>query len=105
MPAAFNCGLMSEFKLVAQRLIDNATSLLHDVTNNICEQFNSVVNKFIAGKRINFSQRNSYNTRVKAAIVSFNSGGMLLRHMHKKITNNSPGRHTYYMIIFAFILI
>jgi len=55
VPAAFNCGLMAEFKLVAQRLIDNAISLLHDVTNNICEQFNSVINKFIAGKRINFS--------------------------------------------------
>lgn len=96
VPAAFNCGLRSEFKLVAQRLIDNATSLLHDVTNNICEQFNSVINKFIAGKRINFSQRNSYNTRVKAAIVSFNSGGMFLRHMHKNITNNSPGRHILY---------
>jgi len=94
VPAAFNCGLMSEFKFVAQRLIiDNATSLLHDVTNNICEQFNSVINKFIAGKRINFSQRNSYNTRVKTAIVSFNSGGMFLRHMHKNITNNSPGTH------------
>lgn len=32
VPATFNCGLMSEFKMVAQRLIDNSTSLLLDVT-------------------------------------------------------------------------
>ncbi|KAE9523743.1 hypothetical protein AGLY_015803 [Aphis glycines] len=83
---------MSEFKLVAQRLIDNANSLLHDVINNICEQFNNVINTLFVGKRINFSQRSSYNTRVKAAIISFNSGGMFLRHIHKKITNNSPGK-------------
>lgn len=85
------CGLISELKYIAQRLIDNATSLLQDVTNNICEQFNSVVNKFIAGKRINFSQRNSYNTRVKAAVISFNSNGNFLRQIHKKITDKSPG--------------
>lgn len=90
VPVALECGLMAEFKYIAQRLIDNPSSLLRDVTNNICEQFNSVVNTFIAGKWINFSQRNSYSTRVKASIISFNSGGHFLRHMHKKITNNSP---------------
>ncbi|CAI6354257.1 unnamed protein product [Macrosiphum euphorbiae] len=90
VPAAFNCGLMSEFKLVAQRLIDNATSLLHDVTNNICEQFNSVINKFIAGKRINFSQMNSYNRYSCKSLTLVEC----FLDMHKNITNNSPDRHT-----------
>jgi len=87
---------MTELKNIARRLIDNATSLLLDVTNNICEQFNSVINKFIAGKRINFSQKNGYNTRVKAAIISFNSGRNFLRQIHKKITNKSPGMNNIY---------
>ncbi|KAL4123428.1 hypothetical protein QTP88_015606 [Uroleucon formosanum] len=91
VPVALKCGLMAELKNIARRLIDNATSLLLDVTNNICEQFNSVINKFIAGKRINFSQKNGYNTRVRAAIISFNSGGNFLRKIHKTITNKSPG--------------
>jgi len=102
VPVAIKCGLMAELKSIAQRLIDNATSLLEDVTNNICEQFNSVINKFIAGKRINFSQRNSYNTCVKSAIISFNSGGNFLRHIHKKITNKSPG--TYFKIILSILM-
>lgn len=93
---------MTELKNISRRLIDNATSLLLDVTNNICEQFNSVVNKFIAGKRINFSQRNGYNTRVKAAIISFNSGGNFLRQIHKKITDKSPGMNKI-IILFIYL--
>lgn len=87
---------MTELRNIARRLIDNATSLLLDVTNNICEQFNSVINKFISGKRINFSQKNGYNTRIKAAIISFNPGGNFLRQIHKKITNKSPGKNNIY---------
>ncbi|KAF0709858.1 Uncharacterized protein FWK35_00035841, partial [Aphis craccivora] len=49
------------------RLITNAESLLGNKDNNICEQFNSIINKYVAGKRINFSSRGNYNTRVEAA--------------------------------------
>ena len=60
---------MTELKNIARRLIDNATSLLLDLTNNICEQFNSVINKFIS---------------------------LFLRQIHKKITNKSPGMNNVY---------
>lgn len=85
------CGLMNEITSAIRRVIDNAKSLLYDVDNNYCEQFNSIINKHIAGKRINFTQRQSYNIRVQAAIVSFNSDGSFISMMHKKITEKSPG--------------
>jgi len=83
--------LLCEINQIYSRIIDNAPSLLLDVDNNICEQFNSVINKHLAGKRINFSQKNSYNNRVEAAVVSFNTFGKYIRNVHKKITNKSPG--------------
>jgi len=83
--------LLCEINQIYSRIIDNAPSLLLDVDNNICEQFNSVINKHLAGKRINFSQKNSYNNRVEDAVVSFNTSGKYIRNVHKKITNKSPG--------------
>jgi hypothetical protein len=37
-----------------RRLFNNAQSFLKNVDNNICEQFNSMVNKFIGGKKNKF---------------------------------------------------
>lgn len=58
--------MMSEIQNCVLRLIKNANSLLENKTNNICEQFNSVINKHIGGKQIHFSGRGNYNTRVEA---------------------------------------
>lgn len=91
IPEISNCGLMKEIAYILRRIVDNARSLF-DVDNNYCEQFNSIINKYIGGKRINFSQKQSYNIRVQAAIVAFNSGGEFIRAIHKNITNHSPGK-------------
>jgi hypothetical protein len=88
---AENSGMMRELQNIMSRLTINAESLIENKTNNLCEQFNSIINKHIAGKRINFCGRRSYNTRVEAAVISFNSK-QLLRKIHKKTCNNhSPG--------------
>jgi len=63
-----------------------------DVDNNICEQFNSFINKFLGGKRINYTQRHSYNTRILAAVVGFNSQEYI-RAVKKHVTNTSPGKY------------
>jgi len=42
-------------------VLDNAISLLLEIDNNICEQFNSIINKHLAKKRINFSQKYAYS--------------------------------------------
>lgn len=91
VPEAENNGIMSEIQNIMSRLITNAESLLENKNNNICEQFNSIINKHTAGKRINFSGRRSYNTRVEAAVIDFNSKNFL-RLIHKKHSNDfSPG--------------
>lgn len=93
---------MTEMSTALRRVVNNSKSLLLDVDNIICEQFNSLINKYIAGKRINFSQKQSYTTRVNAAVVSFNSNGNLIREIHKNITNKSPGNLLYFQIIMKF---
>jgi len=89
---AEKCGLIQEVTKISNRIAGHSDSLYMNVGNNACEQFNSIINKHIAGKRINFSQRNSYNVRVEAALVSYNSYGQYMRKMHKNITNISPGK-------------
>jgi len=83
------CGLMKEISTALRRFADNAKSLLLDVDNNIYEQFNSVINKHIDGKRIIFSQKQSYSTRIYTAVVSFNTDGNYIREFHKKITKSA----------------
>lgn len=88
-----NSGMMRELQNIMARLTINAESLIENQSNNLCEQFNSLINKHIAGKRINFRGRRSYNSRVEAAVISFNSKHFL-RKIHKKICNNhSPGTY------------
>jgi len=88
---AENSGMMRELQNIMSRLTINAESLIENKTNNLCEQFNSIINKHIAGKRIHFCGRRSYNTRVEAAVISFNSK-QLLRKIHKRTcSNHSPG--------------
>ncbi|KAL4153910.1 hypothetical protein QTP88_001743 [Uroleucon formosanum] len=91
VPEAETSGIMSEIKNHTLRLVYNAERLLENKNNNICEQFNALINKFVAGKRLNFSGKGSYNTRVEAAVVSFNSK-QYLRQIHKKMSNCSPGK-------------
>jgi len=39
--------------------------------NYIFEQFNSIINKVITGKQIHFSLKQTYNTRIQAAIITY----------------------------------
>lgn len=86
---------MREIAQIYWRVVENTNSLLLDIDNNICEQFNSIINKHIAGKRIHFALKSSYNSRVEAAVVSFNTSGKYIRAIHKEITNKSPGTFCY----------
>lgn len=61
----------------------NAKSLLKNYTNNAAEEFNSVVAKYIGGKRINYSLGRSYSARVAAAVVQYNSGGHASSYFRK----------------------
>jgi len=82
---------MLDIKNIVNRLIINADSLIENSNNNPCEQFNSLINKHLGGKRINFTQKNNYKTRVESAVISFNSKNYL-RTINKKILTCSPGK-------------
>ncbi|CAG4936655.1 unnamed protein product [Colias eurytheme] len=57
---------------VVQNVAGHARSLIYDVDSNVVERFHSLVAKLVGGKRINFSLKNSYETRCRAAAVAFN---------------------------------
>lgn len=75
---------LQEIQRAANTVAHKTESLLFDTDNNKVESFNSVIAKFIGGKRVNFCKRNSYQMRCEAAVVSFNSSGEFFRKLHKK---------------------
>lgn len=95
VPEAEKTGIMDDIRNILYRLVINADSLLENVDNNPCEQFNAIINKHIGAKRINFTQGHNYKTRVEAAVVAYNSKNYI-RAIHKKIISKSPGNVFFY---------
>src|SRR5204863_436671 len=89
VPDLVAVGLYSSVTDVFKDVSRHSRSLLTDVTSNYVEHFNSIVAKFIGGKRINFATRGSYQSRCSAAVVQHNSG---LAHykLHKHLYDASP---------------
>lgn len=75
IPSMRACGLLDDIEICINRLVFNASTLIVNMDTNIAEQYNSIICKFVGGKRINFSLKRSYATRCKAAAISFNSAG------------------------------
>lgn len=76
------------------RLANNSGSLLHDVDTNAAETYNSVVAKFVGGKRLNFSLKGSYEVRCKAAAVSYNTDGNFICTVLKRLSSSgTTGLH------------
>jgi len=88
------CGLFSDIRSALHLLAHHSSSLTYGVNNNCVEGYNSLVAKFVGGKRIIFSLKGSYQIRCSAAVISQNAGPLLIRNLHKKITNYSPGKFT-----------
>lgn len=76
------------------RLVFHADSLLKHMSNNYAENYNSVLAKFVGGKRVCFFKRGSYEMRCNAAGVSFNSMGTYQEIIHRHLTKKTPGKHT-----------
>ncbi|KAK5645076.1 hypothetical protein RI129_006376 [Pyrocoelia pectoralis] len=85
VPQLVSSKLLDAIMVLNMRLINNITSLMYDVDTNSAETFNSVVAKFVGGKRVNFSLKNSYETRCKAAAISYNSKGEFLIRIHQAV--------------------
>lgn len=74
MPQLQKAGLLLKIEIAMKRIIENADSLLYQFTSNSVESCNGIISKLIGGKRIHFARRGSYQTRVKASVVQFNTG-------------------------------
>ncbi|KAG5880691.1 hypothetical protein JTB14_024263 [Gonioctena quinquepunctata] len=68
------CGLYRDIQVCMNRLIIHIGSLLYNMNNNGFEHYNSIVSKFVGGKRINYSRKNVYQSRCEAAVMSLNKG-------------------------------
>ncbi|XP_024942124.1 uncharacterized protein LOC107269098 [Cephus cinctus] len=77
VPELKRMGLFNRFKDIVIQLSHHRDSLLRNVTSNMAESYNSVICKFIGGKRINFAKRGSYNARCSGAVVQYNTGRSL----------------------------
>ncbi|KAG8237305.1 hypothetical protein J437_LFUL017065, partial [Ladona fulva] len=93
-PQMRSCGLWVDIRYANSLLARHSPSLIQNVTNNVAESFNSLVAKYIGGKRINYCLRGSYQTRCEIATISFNSRYRLQNKIHSGLTNASPGKFT-----------
>lgn len=94
VPQMKSLGIWEELVAAKRLILFHAESLLYKVSNNAVESYNSILAKFIGGKRVNFSLRGSYNLRCNAAVTSYNAGPRRLQLLHKKIAKQSPGLYT-----------
>lgn len=82
-------ALWFRLKVILQSVASKSRSLLEDVDTNSVERFNSIIAKFVGGKRINFTTRRAYQSRCNAAVVSYNTNRPLYT-LHKKMLGKSP---------------
>lgn len=93
VPELMKAGLFGALQKLVNILADHARSLLRNLNSNVVEQFFSIISKFISGKRINYTQRRSYQGRCTAAVVSHSTHRPIYA-LHKKMYKNSPGKYT-----------
>ncbi|XP_063913036.1 uncharacterized protein LOC135129717 [Zophobas morio] len=94
IPLMEKCGLLNDILASVNRLYYHSNSLIKNMTNNNAENYNSVLAKFIGGKRVDFSKKGSYEMRCNLAGLSFNKKGAFYDTIHRAITARSPGAYT-----------
>ncbi|GBM84422.1 hypothetical protein AVEN_102063-1, partial [Araneus ventricosus] len=93
VPVMKSSGLLYKMLEIFQVLSDCAKSLLCDVSTNRVENLNSLIAKFLGGKRINYSLKDAYNTRCNISAVHFNKS-LPNYTFHKSLYKYSPSSHT-----------
>ncbi|XP_076299458.1 uncharacterized protein LOC143218255 [Lasioglossum baleicum] len=73
IPKLRETGLLGQMEAAMQRIIDNSKSLLCRKNNNAVESLNCIMAKYNGGKRINFGRTGSYEGRVYAAVLHYNT--------------------------------
>ncbi|KAF2883327.1 hypothetical protein ILUMI_22829 [Ignelater luminosus] len=75
------------------RLVAKGHQLIDNETNNRAELYMSILCKFNAGKRLNLTQRGSFETRANISGLRYNNGIGWQSETWKQITSTSPGEH------------
>lgn len=83
------CAIWHRIKFIVNTVAAKTRSLMHNCDSNKVESFNSIIAKFVGGKRINFSMRQGYQSRCNAAVVSFNTKHPLST-LHRAVSGRSP---------------
>lgn len=84
-------GIFDHVENLVERLVSKAPRLLQNTTSNAAEYYMSLVAKFNSGKRINFTQRGSFQRRCHAAALRFQKGYSWESSPYKNLTGKSPG--------------
>lgn len=74
VPSLKACNTFEKMSAAVRQLMYSAKDLILGESNNVAEQYNSIVAKFVGGKRVNFSLSNSYTYKANASVVQFNTG-------------------------------
>lgn len=93
VPELKESGIWTDIQQHLSYLANNSESLILNLNNNYAEQFNSIIAKFVGGKRVNFTSRGSYQARCFGAVISFNTDAGTHQLLQKKITGCSPGKY------------
>lgn len=84
-------GIYQQIMKHISHLADNSRSLPMNMNNNPVEHLNSIIAKFIGGKRVNYAKKRSYKARCSAAVVSHNTR-LPLYKLYKSMYEKSPGK-------------
>lgn len=90
VPALEECNTFEKMSSTMRQLMYCAKDLIQGESNNIAEHYNSIVAKFVGGKRVNFSLSNSYKYRANAAAVQYNSRTALSSFYNANFDINPP---------------
>lgn len=55
VPEMQKCGIWNDIMAAVNLVAYHSDSLIYHVNNNVVESYNSIVAKYVGGKRINFS--------------------------------------------------
>jgi Mg2+ and Co2+ transporter CorA len=87
IPLMEKCGLYNDVIASANRLAHHSSSLIRNMTNNSAENYNSVLAKFIGGKRVDYSKKGAYGMRCNLAGLSINYNDKFYARLHTAITH------------------
>ncbi|XP_063236795.1 uncharacterized protein LOC134539039 [Bacillus rossius redtenbacheri] len=85
-------GIWDEILAARNIVASHAASLIHNVSTNRAESFNSIICKYVSGKRVNHCLRGGYNIRCDLSVINVNSDGRTQGIIHKSLTRHSPGK-------------